>query len=400
MLNRKSKLRVTGLFLLVLAALVLAACGGSSSSSSSGGSTEAAEEEAGGATEEATSEEGEAEGGGSEGIAHAQSEIERAMEPPPFKAPGPPFDASGAKGDVVYAIPASSAIPFVNQLEESMKEAGETEGVELVQVKNQGQPAEWNAGLQQAINANANAILLDQIDPELVKNEIAKAEAAGIPVISSHIWVTGEKKPPGVSAIVTVPFQEGGDLMADWTIWKTEGKGHALIVGEPLTPASGPLVEAMKEEFSKYCPECEVSFTQVPFTEWATKLQPAVQTSLTKDPSIEYVLPIYDSMTQFVNPAILASGRSSSVKVASADGTPFVVEGLEENNPPFLEMTVAENPARSGYAVMDQILRVLTENKPTTESAIAVQVLTKENVSEKFAGENFEEEFSKLWSGK
>jgi ribose transport system substrate-binding protein len=394
MLNRKSQLRAASVLLLALAALVLAACGSSSSSSSSsspsGGSTEA---ETSGDTEEAAE-------GASEGVAHAQSEIERAMEPPPFKAPGPAFDASGAKGDVVYAIPASSAIPFVNQLEESMKEAGETEGVELVQVKNQGQPAEWNAGLQQAINAKANAILLDQIDPELVKNEIAKAEAAGIPVISSHIWVTGEKKPPGVSAIVTVPFQEGGRLMADWTIWKTEGKGHALIVGEPLTPASGPLVEAMKEEFTKYCAECEVSFTQVPFTEWATKLQPATQTALTKDPSIEYVLPIYDSMTQFVNPAILASGRSSSVKVASADGTPFVVEGLEEDNPPFLEMTVAENPARSGYAVMDQILRVLTGTKPTSESAIAVQVLTKENVSEKFAGENFEEEFSKLWSGK
>jgi ribose transport system substrate-binding protein len=320
------------------------------------------------------------------------------MKSPPFKAPGPPFDASAAAGKTVYAVPASSSIPVVIAIEEATKEAAESQGVNYVEVKNQGQPSEWNAGLQQAINAHADAIILDEIDPALVKNEMAKAEAAGIPVISSHEWITGEKGPSNVAAIVPVPFLDLARLLSDWAIWKTDGKGQVVIIGETLSPPSAPIVEEMKAQFAKYGPEMTVEFTEVPFTEWSTKLQPATQTALNQYPETDYVLPIYDSMLEFVNPAIQASGKADSVKVAGGSGTPFVLEELEEGNPPFVEMTVAEDNTRSGWAVMDQVLRVLTGTPTTEGSAMAYQVVTKENAAERFEGVDFKEDFSKLWS--
>jgi ribose transport system substrate-binding protein len=320
------------------------------------------------------------------------------MKSPPFKAPGPPFDASAAAGKTVYAVPASSSIPYTRTIEDSMKAAAQTQGVDFIEAKNQGQPSEWNAGVLQAINAHADAIVLDEIDPNLVKNAIAKAAAAKIPVIAALVSLPGEKLPSGVTAIVSMDQTEAGSLMADWTIWKSDGKGKAVVIGEPLTPAAGPLEEAMKEEFAKFGPEMETNFSSVPFTEWATKLQPTTQTELNQHPDTEFVVPIYDSMLQFVNPAIQGAGKSNSVKVVTSNGDDFALEELEDNNPPFLEMIVGGSIERTGWSIMDQVLRSLTGTKPATGPSVAWQILTSENVTERYKDENFEENFEKLWA--
>jgi hypothetical protein len=39
-------------------------------------------------------------------------------------------------------------------------------------------------------------------------------------------------------------------------------------------------------------------------TEWSTKIQPSVQAALISNPTANYVIPIYDSMSQFVVPAM------------------------------------------------------------------------------------------------
>ena len=52
----------------------------------------------------------------------------------------------------------------------------------------------------------------------------------------------------------------------------------------------------------------------------------AAAEALLADPSINYILPIYDSMSQFVVPALRITGSEGSVKVASFNGTPFVLD--------------------------------------------------------------------------
>jgi ribose transport system substrate-binding protein len=109
-------------------------------------------------------------------------------------------------------------------------------------------------------------------------------------------------------------------------------------------------------------------------------------------------VPIYDSMLQFVNPAIQGAGKSNSVKVVTSNGDDFALEELEDNNPPFLEMIVGGSIERTGWSIMDQVLRSLTGTKPATGPSVAWQILTSENVTERYKDENFEENFEKLWA--
>ena len=85
------------------------------------------------------------------------------------------------------------------------------------------------------------------------------------------------------------------------------------------------MINGIKEDFAKHCKNCKNKIINVPVPEWSTKIQPNVQSSLLADPSINYIIPIYDSMSQFVVPAITITGAGDRVKIATFNGTPFVL---------------------------------------------------------------------------
>jgi ribose transport system substrate-binding protein len=47
---------------------------------------------------------------------------------------------------------------------------------------------------------------------------------------------------------------------------------------------------------------------------------------------LNYVIPIYDSMSQYVVPAIQEQSAANRVRIATFNGTPFVLKLLEDND--------------------------------------------------------------------
>lgn len=80
-----------------------------------------------------------------------------------------------------------------------------------------------------------------------------------------------------------------------------------------------------------------------------------MQSALLADPSINYVLPIYDSMSQFVVPGLRIAG-ATDVGIASFNGTPFVLDMIREDT---VQMDVGESLGWAGYAAVDAQMRLL-----------------------------------------
>src|SRR5262249_47185912 len=114
--------------------------------------------------------------------------------------------------------------------------------------------------------------------------------------------------------------------------------------------------------------------------DWGTKMQSSVQSALLKDPNANYVIPLYDSASQFVVPAIISAGRSGKVKVASYNGTPFVLQMIQQNKG--VGMDVAESLHWIAYATLDQALRLMTGGKPLKSVETPIRVFTASNVSQ------------------
>ena len=114
-------------------------------------------------------------------------------------------------------------------------------------------------------------------------------------------------------------------------------------------------------------------------TDWATQLQTTVEGALSANPNILLYLPVFDSMAEFIAPAIEAAGKDGQVHVASFNGTPAILTSIRTGN--IVTMDVGENTSDVAAAGLDQIMRVML-HKPAGQDVINVRIMDKSNVSQ------------------
>ena len=131
--------------------------------------------------------------------------------------PGPPFDASKARGKTIFIIPESSSIPFINTIDDSIQKVAKLVGVKTTMYTNQAQPSQWAAGMNQAIAQKPDLIMLQGApDPRVLQPQLIAAKKAGIPVLVTHFFEESDPMPPNVTALVRVQFNQAARLEADY----------------------------------------------------------------------------------------------------------------------------------------------------------------------------------------
>lgn len=395
--------------LAVVAALVLvmavAACGGSDDDE--GGSTGAATAAAttGGSTAEDSS-------GGDDAKAAAQANVDAYSKIPEFTLKAEPVDISKAKGKTIFNIPVSSTIPYVAATDAQMQKVAEEHGVKWIQFKNEGNPTQWAAGINQAINQKVDLIVLESgNDPQLVIPQLKRAKAAGIPVITTHLYQNGEEPPASVkdllAAFVAVPFHESGELSVDYAIAQDgcDGVKDVVIINAEEVPPSNGIVGAMKDRLKERCPDVTPNVINVPVVDWGTKIAPQVQSAVSSNPNVKWVLPIYDSMAIPASAGIRAAGKAGQVRIASYNGTPDVLKLIQDGD--IVAADMGENIGWLGHANMDQAFRVLAGGPIIKDGieATPLRVFDDSNVDEtgtppspdKGYGDAYVQGYNKLW---
>ena len=334
--------------------------------------------------------------------------IRKLIEPhrskPVFSPSAEAFDAkSCAAGKRMMAIPASSSVPFMNEIQQGMKRLADAVGVEMIEWQNQGQSSQWVQGVNTAVNQKVDLIdLCCGLDPTTLAPQLTEAHNAGIKVVASHMTGFGYKLPGYVDAQVPADFHKVGQLLAGWTLLKTDGKPNVLVVTSDEIVSTGPLVQGFKETMSEHCPECSTRFINVPVPDWATRIQTAVQSALLSDPGINYIVPIYDSMVQFVVPAVRLTGKRDTVKVATFNGTPFALDMVRNGD---VEMNIGESLDWISHAIIDADMRLLCGLEPPEDPKIPLYVFDASNVADAGVpartstgyGESYIEGYRKLW---
>lgn len=335
-------------------------------------------------------------------LAYVRGRIQEHLAVPAFTPPGPAFDAKKAAGKKVFFIPNTTEIPFVVALQESFSEIAKAADVEVVVWPTKGEQTQWVQGMNQAIAQKADLVIL-AAPPQVLEPQLKEVKEAGIPVVVLHQYDKAMTIPETVTAVAYAPFTDAARLMADWAILETNGSANVLVLTANVSPPSKPMGEAIEDEFAKYCAACKATLVDVPPAEWGSRMQLEVQSALLRDPTINYILPLFDSAAQFVVPGIEAAGRSSDVHVATFNITPFVLEMIQKGD--VVKMDTGENIAWIAYANMDQALRILAGEPPLTDASAPLRIFTDENIAEvgtppsvqKGFGDEFASGYLKLW---
>jgi len=311
-----------------------------------------------------------------------QAQVDNQKLVPAFEAPGPAIDPSSLAGKKVFIIPILSQLPYTIHIIEGLTEALGLFDVEVTTFENQGDPAQWVAGMDQAIAQESDMIVLLAIDPAFILPQVQAAKDAGIQILAANNFAQGTERPPEVDelvdAYVNMPSHNAAARTVDWTIIDSQGAANVLIVtADEIGPSMG-IVAAIQNEFAAECPDCTTSTVNVPLVDWATKGQGEVQSALVADPSINYVYPIYDGMSGFAVPGIIGAG--SDAKVVTVDASQFVLQMLQEDD--IVVMDQGYNLVGVGWSDADQIFRMLLGDAPVDPEYIISRIFDDTNVDE------------------
>ncbi|MCB8884126.1 sugar ABC transporter substrate-binding protein [Acidisoma cellulosilytica] len=312
-------------------------------------------------------------------LSYFQKKLDPYLSKPQFVAPGPAFDAASCmKGKSILSIPVSSANPFTANIEKAMAATAQDVGFKFTTWENQGQSSQWVQGMTTAINQHYSLIdLLAGSDPRVLVPQVNAARAAKIPVIPSHY--NGVEQSAEVrhyaDGDVPIDYAKAGRLLADWAILRTSGHMDALVLISTGPLSTDSMVSGINAEL-KHCDDCKTKTMNFAVTDWGTRITPAVQAALLSDPKINYIIVIYDSMSQFVTPAVTITGASKRVKIDAFNGTPFVL-GLVQRGA--VEMDIGENLDWIAHSILDSEMRRLCGLPLVNDPKIPFYIFTKAN---------------------
>lgn len=336
-------------------------------------------------------------------VAAAKALIAEGRQKPSFTAPGAAFDAKACMaGKKVFVVPLTSENPFNVEIGKAQQEAAAAVGFDLRMSDNQLNVDQWAQGITTAISEGYDVIdIQGGIPPEALGPQLAEAKAKGIKIVATHLYDVTQTKNDLVDGNFSMNYTRAGQLMAAWAIEKTGGKVNAVIIGSDEILPTGPFVKAVQDYLTANCPECTHKYVNVPVVEWGSKIQSEIQSALAADSGINYILPIYDSMSGFVVPALTLANRED-VRIASYNGTPFTLDLLRDGD--LMEMNVGESLSWVGWASVDGIMRLLCGQGEVTQLNTPLYIFDDGNVKDAGVpagyggyGDSHLAGFKKLW---
>ena len=335
--------------------------------------------------------------------AHAQEQLAGLEALPTFEAAGPAFDAKAVMtGKSIQSIPGTGSDPFYVQMNKGMKFAADAVGYPFTVWNNQGQLTQYQQGFANGITKKVSLIdLLAGPDPNALKPQITEAQDAGILVVASHLSGI-EQEVPNVDYNLPIDYKLAGQLLADWVI-TNDTTAHVLVVVSDEIVSTASMRDGISSEFDTYGgPDIQYTFVNVPIPEWGTKIKPAVQSAIVADPALTYVICIYDSMSQFVTPAIDATNSADKVKVHRLQR--HALRARPGPRGQGRDVTLARASTGPAWAIADAEMRLIGDMGPVGEHEHPVPPLHQDNAAEAgFPAEfskgygDFRSEYATLW---
>ncbi|WP_144153411.1 ribose ABC transporter substrate-binding protein RbsB [Paraburkholderia sp. BCC1885] len=125
--------------------------------------------------------------------------------------------------------------PFFVSLRKGAEDESKKDGVTLITVDAQNDPAKQQASVEDLIQKKVSVILINPTDSSAVANVVKEATDKGIKVISLDRSVNGAE----VSSHIASDNQAGGKMAADFLVEKLGGKGNVVeLQGIPGSSAA------------------------------------------------------------------------------------------------------------------------------------------------------------------
>ena len=372
--------------LLIAGAVALTACGSNASTS-----TPPAGSSPTGSTSGSTA--------GSSSVSAAVTDAVTKAMAPVTTFPGPTATVQAPAGKTVMILECGSAGTGCVLGANGAKAAAAKLGWKATITDGKLDPTVWNQLIQQAVADKVDGIVMTSVNPSLVKNGLAQAKAAGIPVVD--IYQPKFAGAPELDGYVTSDHAEGGKLAADWMIQDSGGKANVLVLDDPEYPETVQRNDALAAELKAECSGCSVTRQTFSAGSMAQSLAPQVSASLGQHGDVGYVWAPFDAASPFVQQGIQQAGKTKSVKLVSAEGDPSAVNRLKAGTQA-ADLVTADD--YMGWVSIDDLVRIFAGAQHDQVNIVPQRLLTSSNISSipsggtwSLDGVDYAAKFAELW---
>lgn len=330
----------------------------------------------------------------------AAAKVDAATSAASFVPPTEPVSMSAAAGKKVWFIAPDMSLPFIASIAKGFTEGATAAGMSPTVFDGKGNVTTFNQGVSTAVAQQADAILLQGINPALVSDPLSQAISANTVIVDSLNGGPDAPTADGVQAHVTVDYAAGGALMAADALARSNCQGTLVFFTSSIYAVYVDMLAGFNQEVKSLCPDCDAPVVvDVAPTDLATKLPTLVSTNLTLNPTSTVFVAAYDGMVQFMSPSIQEAG--SKVVIVSHDGADASLAQIKSANTPLVS-TISNPPNEAiGWAEVDQLGRLLTGGTAIVPD-LPQQIFNKDNTAADAASmfpgfADYQMQYQKLW---
>ncbi len=219
------------------------------------------------------------------------------------------------------------------------------------------------------------------LDNQFIASYMKRAKDAGIAFITGQSGRPGlPTSPEGRVAEVTFDYYQVGRIIGAWFAADSGCKKGApqIVTTTSSREPSEAEVAGIQASIKQFCPGMKAPAPQnVLIPDWPTKLPTLTRSLLLANKNLNYILPLYDGMTIYMNPAINQLGRK--VRMASFNATPVVMQTEVAKTSPLVADVGGPNQWYA-VALADQVLRVLAGQPPVKSENVPLRLFTPANI--------------------
>ena len=306
---------------------------------------------------------------------------------PEFTVKAKEIDATGiSKNENVSLIPDNSNNVFTSLVVKQFKSAAKSAGFKKIFADDSdGTPAAYNDALAKAVEKSDIVVMYGDINKDPIANEIELTQANGVKVLSAG-YVGKDMKDHYVDYTIPIDYQLAGKLLADWAISKNKGKVNALAINNSDSTLSTSIYNGFADEFTKYVTSGYCTVQSGSSIEVENGLATKIKQALEKDPNLNYIIVLDETMINDAISAVDQLGRN--IKIIATGGGTSAFTSAENGK---IEMLVAQSYEWTAYAMVDYALRVLDKSELPEQQSVPVRVITQDSIKSDLESTEYED---------
>lgn len=275
----------------------------------------------------------------------------------PETAQAPDAGTDGGKPAIGLAVSTQSN-PFFVTLKKGAEEEAQKQGLTLITVDAQDDPAKQIASIEDLIQKKVKVILVNPTDSDAVVGAVKAANAAGIPVVTLDRSVNGGE----VASHVASDNVAGGKMAAEYLLEKIGNQGDVVeLEGIPGASAARERGQGFHEVIDQ-AKDVKVVGRQPADFDRAKGLS-VMENILQANKNVKGVFAHNDEMALGAVQALEAAGMKD-VTVVGFDATDDAVNAVKAGK---MSATVAQKPELIGKTAVDAAKKII-DGQPVDKS--------------------------------